>query len=419
MVDQVLTPKALNKVKNVFIKQTTKKIAAVRSIINNISDQTDLSDEFEEIYLVFHSLMGTGKSIGFAEITDIAAGALDTIKKARQGSISVKLFRAKIEASLCEIEEYLPNCLTETASDSVNNNTKDSGAILVIDDDVALVQAIKERLSVEGFRVYGASTFKEALSYISQKQQVDLFIIDIIMPEGSGFELCRIIRGEKIYEDTPIVFLTAETSFDKKLESYEIGGDDYVTKPVSLHEIALKARAIIERTKKIKSKLLYDELTGAYNRSFLDVKFSEEKARCIRNKGYFGLCLLDVDRFKHVNDTYGHQAGDQVLVGFVSYLKSNIRDSDAVIRYGGEEFILILSQINPDNIIDTVNRLRLNFAKKTFVINDTAFLVTFSAGVAVFPTDGYTMEDLLYAADKALYNAKRSGRNETCCYQGS
>lgn len=364
--------------------------------------------------MVFHSLKGTGKSIGFDKVTDIAADALATTQRAINNEISLKLYKAKVEANLCEIEEILPpQDLAEVSFTEVDAG-QISGIVLVVDDDISLVRAIKERLIIDGYKVVEASSFDEATSYLKQKLPIDLMIIDIIMPGESGFELCHWIKHEKYYEDTPIIFLTAETSLDIKLRGFDIGADDYVIKPISLDEIAAKVRATINRTRKFKNKLLYDELTGAYNRSFLEAKFYEEMARSQRNGKPFGLCLCDMDYFKNINDTYGHQAGDKVLVEFVKSLKLQTRTSDAVIRFGGEEFILVLSQADEDKICEILNRLKAVFAKKLFKINKNTFTVTFSAGIAVYPKDGSSLDILLSSADKALYNAKRSGRNKIC-----
>lgn len=416
MVKQ-LSKNVTNRIRKIFIEETLDKIVTVRSKITACDNERDCLDSLKEIYIIFHSLKGTGKTVGFGEITEIAALALDTTRKAMDDEISLKLFKAKTEASLCEIEETLPQKITETDHEKMNTETN-QGTVLVVDDDISLVQAIKERLSIEGFKVLVATSFKETAAQLELRIPIDLMIFDIVMPEGSGFELCQTIRKEQNYDDTPIIFLTAETSMDLKMKGFEIGADDYVLKPISLEELAARVRATVNRTKRYKNRLLHDELTGAYNRSFLKVKFDEEKARSQRSGKTFGLCLLDLDCFKNVNDKYGHVIGDKVLVEFVNFFKQRTRPSDAVIRFGGEEFILILSQIKLNKIAEILDRLRDIFSKQVFEANKEAFSITFSAGIAVYPEDGKSLEELLVAADKALYGAKHSGRDKVCFLKG-
>lgn len=417
MVLPVLSENSLNKIKSLFIKETTGKIATVRSKMARCDHGKEFQENFRDIYVIFHSLKGTGRSIGFDEITNIAADALEITQKIIDNEISLKLFKAKIEANLCEIEEILPPDFVETGDEEINTGTT-LGTVLVVDDDVSLTRAIKERLTLDGFKVLTATSLSEAASYLDLRQPFDLMIIDIIMPEGSGFDLCQAIRKENSYEDTPIIFLTAETSLDNKLKSFEIGADDYIVKPVSLDEIAAKARATFNRNQRYKIKLLHDDLTGAYNRLFLQEKFFEEKARSQRNKKSFSLCLLDLDCFKNINDSYGHQAGDQILVQFTEFLKLRTRPTDAVIRFGGEEFILILSQIERNKAVEIMNRLRASFSGHVFDINGENISVTFSAGIAAYPENGDSLEDLLSSADSALYKAKQSGRNRVCGGKG-
>lgn len=414
----VLPEDTLNKIKSLFIKETNAKISTVRFKLSQCGAEEGGQEHLKEIFVVFHSLKGTGKSIGFEEITDIAAEALVTTQRYIKQEISHKLFKAKIEAFLCEIEEILPQGLAET-SDGETITVKSLGTVLVVDDDVSLTQAIKERLALDGFEVLMANSLNEATNYLETGQLIDLMIVDIVMPEGNGFELCQKVRKEKNDEDTPIIFLTAESSLTYKLTSFEIGADDYMIKPISLDEIAAKVRAMVKRTRHFKNRLLHDELTGAYNRAFLQEKFHEEKARSLRNEKSFSLCLLDLDCFKKINDTYGHKAGDHVLIQFVSFLKQRLRPTDAVLRLGGEEFVLILPQTRQSQAVKIMERLRAIFASRRFDIDGNTFSITFSAGVAAFPEGGDTLEKLLSLADKAMYQAKNSGRDQICYFERS
>lgn len=413
-----LSENTLNKIKSLFIQETSAKITNVRFKLSQCYAGEDREEHFKEIFIVFHSLKGTAKSIGFEDITDVAAEALAITQKFIDHQMSFKLFKAKIEAVLCEIEEILPPYFAETCDEEIITE-KTLGKVLVVDDDISLTRAIKERLALDGYEVLTANSLSEAAKYIDSGISIDLMILDIIMPGGSGFELCQSVRKEKNNEETPIIFLTAESSLDQKLRSFEIGADDYMTKPILLDEIAAKVGASVKRTRNFKNRLLHDELTGAYNRSFLEEKFYEEKARSLRCGKTFCFCLLDLDCFKNVNDTYGHQAGDQVLIQFVAFLKYQLRPTDTLLRFGGEEFIILLPQTELSQAVKILERMRASFAAQVFNFNGNTFSITFSAGVATFVEDGNTLQELLASADKALYQAKHSGRDKICYFKRS
>lgn len=402
-----------NKIKKIFTEETLEKINTARSAVSACGESHKEADSLRDIYIIFHTLKGTGKSVGFERITEIASQALDATVKAMDGEMSLKLFKAKTEVSLIEIEEEFLRQPVRAGSDSFEKTESgtDMGTVLVVDDDISLLRAISERLSIEGFQVLTATSLEEVEVYLERRTAFDLIIIDVIMPGGSGFELCRRIRKEQNYDDTPIIFLTAEESDELKLKGFEIGADDYLVKPISLNEIAVKVKATVVRTRRYRDRIINDDLTGAYNRSFLKNRFDEEKSRSHRYGKSFGFCLLDLDSFKNVNDTYGHLAGDRVLIDLVNFSKGHIRPSDTVIRFGGDEFILFLSQINKNEIVDIMNRLRGHFAQQVFNPDGKAFSVTFSAGVAIYPEDGINLEELLNVADRALYEAKQAGGN--------
>lgn len=186
-----------------------------------------------------------------------------------------------------------------------------------------------------------------------------------------------------------------------------------------MEELVARIQAIINRAETSRHLILQDELTQVYNRRYLQNRLQEEISRGRRSGSRFSVALLDVDSFKQINDAYGHAVGDETLQCIVARMKKNIRTSDIICRYGGDEFVLIL----PDTLLEVANlvlqRLRESIAKDTFVLPKSARIisVTCSIGVVAFPEDGETGEELLHNADSALYQAKSKGRNSVQCFR--
>lgn len=187
--------------------------------------------------------------------------------------------------------------------------------ILIVDDDVDIVEVVKVRLAAEGYEVLTASNGKEALRML-EKESPDLIILDVMMPEMDGFETCKRIKSQKDKGYLPIIMLTVSDRPDERVKGLDLGASDYITKPYEADEFMARIRAGL-RAKREYDRILQmaekDSLTGLYNRRSLDMRLSEEFSRAQRYTREFSLIMLDIDHFKAVNDTYGHQMGDAVL----------------------------------------------------------------------------------------------------------
>ena len=297
--------------------------------------------------------------------------------------------------------------------------------ILIAEDDPVSRLLLEKILVKAGYEVTSVINGREALESFSSKF-FPIVITDWMMPEMDGLKLCRAIR-ENISTGYVFIFLlTARDSIDDMLAGLEAGADDYLTKPVNRPELVARlktATRILELEKSLKDAneeitilSITDSLTGCYNRTFMDEQLPKEVKRAVRYNRPMSLIMVDIDHFKKVNDTYGHQAGDKVLKELVKSINRSIRsDVDWVARYGGEEFLAVFPETGFEKAEALAERLRSDISQNTIQINEEKIRVTASFGVTGFtPSDSLkevSYEAMINMADKSLYQAKEEGRN--------
>jgi diguanylate cyclase (GGDEF)-like protein len=281
--------------------------------------------------------------------------------------------------------------------------------VLVIDDEPAVAgyhSAILEQAGMVTRLLHDPAEILEALSGFKP----DLVLMDMYMPQCSGRDLSRLIRQIPEFVSLPIVFLSSETDKLKQVSALRVGAEGFLTKPIQPDDLIAAVAIRAERMRTLRSLMVRDSLTGLFNHTFLSQFLETALANAKRNGNRLCFVMIDVDHFKKVNDSYGHPAGDQVLVALSRLLQQRLRDSDMVGRYGGEEFALVMQNVSAAEALAVVDEIRGDFAKVGFRSGDTAFSCTFSAGIAAFPpVQG--AEALTEAADRALYAAKHAGRN--------
>jgi diguanylate cyclase (GGDEF)-like protein len=238
----------------------------------------------------------------------------------------------------------------------------------------------------------------------------DLILLDYYMPRCSGSELARVIRQQEAYISIPIVFMAADSDQEKQIKALESGGDDFLIKKIPPAQLIAFIEARITRSRLLRSLMTRDGLTGLLNHTKTKEQLDLEIARARRRSGSLVLAMIDIDHFKLVNDTYGHPTGDRVLKSLARILQQRLRRTDIVGRYGGEEFVAILLDTEEKNAYRVLDEIREGFSQVEHQSEDKEFRVTFSCGLASFPSfeDATSISD---AADKALYEAKRGGRN--------
>jgi len=238
----------------------------------------------------------------------------------------------------------------------------------------------------------------------------DLILTDLYMPECSGLELSKIIRQMDAYVSVPIVFLSSEHDQKKQMGAMSLGGDDFLSKPVQPWYLVSAVTSRVKRGRKTRGLAETDGLTGLLNHTKSKERLELELSRAKREKLPLSFAMLDIDFFKHVNDNYGHPAGDRVLKSLANMFKQRLRQYDTIGRYGGEEFAVILPNTDAATAKMLMDHLRVSFSKISHYSVEGDFSCNFSCGIASFPEfkSGSVMND---EADKALYVAKESGRN--------
>ena len=282
--------------------------------------------------------------------------------------------------------------------------------ILIVDDTETNIDILLEILDDE-YDILVALDGKSALE-ILQEEALDLILLDIMMPQMDGYEVCAIIKSQESTSDIPVVFITAKTDEDSIEKAYECGGIDYITKP-------FKARELIARVKtQIKLKGLmdhlefiasYDSMTGIYNRR----KFFELAEKKFKNEAEnLYAVMIDIDKFKKINDAYGHPVGDKVIKAVTKEISKYISPETIFGRIGGEEFAILCRSKSQKNVVEKLETIRLKVAELELFSDDgTLVQCTISEGFAANSADMKNLDELLKEADKALYEAKDGGRN--------
>ncbi|MEO8562762.1 MAG: diguanylate cyclase [bacterium] len=308
--------------------------------------------------------------------------------------------------------------------------------ILVVDDHEDNIEVLRVRLESWGYGTDAVYDGAAALRYV-EATPPDLILLDVMMPEVSGIEVARRIKANRSLPFIPIIMQTALDSTEAKVEGLEAGADDYITKPIDFAELKARLRSMLrikrlqealeEREKElleVNERLLHmsltDGLTGLDNRRNLNERLDEMFQHAQRLNEPFSCVMCDLDHFKRVNDTYGHQAGDEVLKQLAHILKSEAREIDRVGRYGGEEFMFLLPGTVLDAAVTFAERVRKRIEGNTFTFPGGTLTRTASFGVSGWPHPMIKASDsLLRTADDALYVAKETGRNRVTRFDGS
>jgi two-component system, cell cycle response regulator len=294
--------------------------------------------------------------------------------------------------------------------------------ILVAEDDPVSRRLLEVFLVKWGFEVVLATTGVQALQLLERMDAPRLALLDWMMPGMEGVQVCQKLRE---FKDRPYVYvmlLTARTQKEDLLQGLESGADDYLTKPFDSQE--LRARLHVgQRILDLQDKLIaageellfratHDNLTGISNRGVIMDTMRRERSRQERGGSAFAIVMADIDHFKYVNDTYGHLAGDAVLQEVARCMTNLIRPYDAVGRYGGEEFLIVVPSSDAMGALGLAERIRKGIEATPIVAEGAKIIITASFGVAV-STPGQLLDpqEMLRLADDALYRAKANGRN--------
>jgi two-component system cell cycle response regulator len=300
--------------------------------------------------------------------------------------------------------------------------------ILIVDDHEDNIELLRARLEAWGYACDTACDGEEALAKVEETVP-DLILLDVMMPKMDGIEVARRVKSNHALPFIPIIMQTALDATENKVEGLEAGADDYITKPIDFAELKARLtsmlrikrlqeeleereRQLLEANERLRHMSQTDALTGLDNRRHLEERIDEMFDYAKRLNEPFSIVMCDLDRFKSVNDEYGHQAGDAVLKQFAKILRHEVREIDRAGRYGGEEFMLLLPGTVLDAAVTFAERVRKQVEQHTFTFDGTSIHRTASFGVSAWPHPRVAHCDgLVRAADEALYVAKETGRN--------
>ena len=315
--------------------------------------------------------------------------------------------------------------------------------LLVIEDTTEIIDTIAQIIDL---RWPEASVLSTRLGQtgveLAKKENPNLIILDLGLPDIDGFQVLRQIRR---FSDVPVIILTVRGDDMDKIRGLDLGAVEYLVKPIPIRELAARVRALLRlkrrqdeifaRYQHLSELSLTDPLTGAYNRRALDQLLKARLAESTRYNIPVSCVMFDLDHFKQVNDTYGHATGDLVLREVSALTLSLFRQEDVLIRYGGEEFLVILFHTFKKGALAFAERLRTQVASHAFTWEGEPFRITLSAGIATYPEDSeiegiapkcrdkitrevfdhsmvIMMETMIAVADRRLYAGKRAGRNQ-------
>lgn len=292
--------------------------------------------------------------------------------------------------------------------------------ILIVDDEPANVQLLEQMLGEAGYRRLTSTIDPHAVCALHRANNYDLILLDLQMPGMDGFQVMAGLKEIESDAYLPVLVITAQPS--EKLRALARGAKDFVTKPFDLAEVKMRIHNMLEvrllykqlerHNCALESLALHDTLTGLPNRRLLMDRLSLAIAHANRHSGTMAVLYLDLDGFKQVNDTFGHDVGDALLCMVADRLVGTVRKMDTVARIGGDEFVIVLAELSEsDDVAKLVSKV-IAAVSLPYRIQGNSVGISASVGVSIYPTHGQDVETLMKCADLALYEAKHSGKND-------
>jgi two-component system cell cycle response regulator len=301
----------------------------------------------------------------------------------------------------------------------INSSDIFHGKILIVDDQEANVILLERMLRGAGYDAITSTMNPGEVSGLYIKNHYDLILLDLEMPGMDGFQVMDGLKEIEPEGYFPVIVITAQP--DHKLHALRAGAKDFVSKPFDLAEVLARVHNVLEvrllykqlehYSRALESLALHDALTGLPNRRLLMDRLSLAIAHAHRNKRAMAVMFLDLDGFKQINDTLGHDTGDAMLSMVAARLVAAVRQEDTVARLGGDEFVIVLWELNHAEDMDKLASKLINDVSQPYSIQGRSVNMTVSIGIGIYPTHGEESESLMKSADLALYEAKRIGKN--------
>jgi diguanylate cyclase (GGDEF)-like protein len=300
----------------------------------------------------------------------------------------------------------------------------DRAAILIADDNRRIVRLLGDVLTNAGYLVHAVRRNDELIAVLPRVQP-DLILLDVNMPDGSAFEVCRNLKKDPNTSDIPVLFITSRRNQRDIITGFQAGGQDYITKPYTTAELLariethLSLRRALQKLKESEARYrelsIHDDLTDFYNTRYL-YQTLQGQLDMHRHRA-LSVIFMDIDNFKTVVDTYGHLNGSRTIAELADVVRAVLPDGAYGVSYGGDEFVIVLAGHDHDQGMQTAEAIRRAIEQAPFLATqDLAIHITVSCGVATFPADAQTLTGLLGCADQALFTSKKQGKNTVTAF---
>ncbi len=388
----------------------------LRNPLNGILGYAEIiEEEFEED-------LDKASIVSLKKIKDLSheiASAIDSIVNTLERNLSNEEISNAEDSTEEEAIERLFSTLNSEEYEPKISTDISGNSILIVDDNDSNRDLLYRRLKSLGFQCLQASGGIEALEVL-QKEKIDLVLLDVLMPDMNGIEVLNEIRNSDLQSDLPVIMVSGFDDVRSVAKCIAIGASDYLSKPVDSIVLGAKVVAALER-KALRSKsnklmeqltiqATTDQLTGIKNRRSIYEELDSLIENYKLSSKHFGIILLDIDFFKSVNDTYGHHAGDMVLIDAAKCFSENIRSNDFIGRQGGEEFLALIEGVDLEEIGMIGERVRSSIEESTIKVEGIQIKITVSGGIA-HSSEQTDRDELINLADQRLYVAKQTGRN--------
>ena len=360
-----------------------------------------------------HKLKGSSRNLGATGIISICRDIENTWTKDTIERDNITDITEQLDDEFAAVKLCLSEKLKKINPPYKGNVKRNKEVILVVDDDQSTRMTLCSVLEREGYQVEQGVNGREAIK-LFESLKPNIIIMDAMMPIIDGFEACKQIKALDSAKDVPILITTALENEQSVDLAYQSGAADFIPKPINLSVLRQRVKRLLDKQSADDhvQKLAYvDGLTGLPNRTAFVEQFEQELGHAKRVDSALAIFFIDVDQFKNINDSLGHEAGDVLLKAMAGRLSGCIRSGDVLARLGGDEFIVLLSHIKGNKTAEKVAKSMLHVLKEPFVIGTNEVVVGVSIGISISPDDGVSKDNLLKHADTAMYKAKASGRN--------